>query len=64
MSDKIFDERYAGVTNETKAPTSPSTVKTLLKTPIDQADLERYGTTKPRRVQIRAVLIRDAENES
>lgn len=56
-SQNPFDNEYVGGMQSTAAPTPKSAMKKFLKQPIEQQDLNRYGTSKPKRVVIRAKLI-------
>lgn len=53
----LFDLEYVGGTPSTGAPEPKSTTKQFLKQPIEQQELNRYGTSKPTRVLIRAKLL-------
>lgn len=60
MSEKqnnIFDVDYVGASSTNKAvqPRNSDT-KEFLKAPISEYDIERYGTSKPHRIVIHAVI--------
>ncbi|KPK51727.1 MAG: hypothetical protein AMS22_10415 [Thiotrichales bacterium SG8_50] len=58
MSDQdLFDRKYTGDGPSTSAPEQKSQLKQFLKQPLEQPELQRYGTSKPVRVIIRAKLI-------
>ena len=54
-----FDSEYVGETPSTVASDTKSPTKEFIKQPLDQQELQRYGTSKPTRVIIRAKLIND-----
>lgn len=54
--DQVESE-YIEEAHSTKAPASSSQTKQFLKRPVEQQDLQRYGTSKPIRVIMRAKLI-------
>lgn len=43
----------------TDAPTRRSSVKEFLKSPIEEGEMRKYGTSKPHRKIVRAKLIHD-----
>lgn len=57
MTNHVFDKDYVGDAPSTVAPAPKSEMKSFLKQPVDQNELKRYGSSKPRRVVIRARLI-------
>lgn len=52
-----FDKEYVGGTPSTTAPEAKSMMKEFVNQPLEPQELERYGTSKPIRVYIRAKLI-------
>jgi hypothetical protein len=55
--NSIFDDAYVGGKITDKAtPIKASEMKEFLKSPIAMEDIERYGTSKPFRVVISAVI--------
>lgn len=57
MNQDVFDKVYVGDAPSTAAPEQKSQLKQFLKHPLEQPDMERYGTSKPTRIIIRAKLI-------
>lgn len=49
----IFDSKYVGGDPQ---PEKKSEVKKFLKKPIDDEEIKKYGTSKPRRIIIRAKI--------
>lgn len=56
MSNNIFDSSYIGSQTSTSTPKQASGVKKFLKEPIDSKQMNKYGTSKPRRVVIKAKI--------
>ena len=54
MADKIFDSSYVGPPSGTSTSKPESEMKKFLKTPVDKQDMNKYGSSKPRRVVIKA----------
>jgi hypothetical protein len=53
MIDQIFDTHYISE-QSTEGSESNSEIKKFLKNPISEEQIKRYGTSKPKRVVIRA----------
>jgi hypothetical protein len=53
MTNQIFDTNYVG-DKSTEGSTSSSEIKKFLKSPISEEQIKRYGTSKPKRVVIKA----------
>ena len=55
MTNKIFDTSY--VSEESTVGDKPvSSINNFLKSPISEEQIKRYGTSKPRRVVIKAKI--------
>lgn len=54
MADDIFDSSYVGEKTDTTSDKQGSSIKRFLKEPVDKKDMDKYGTSKPRRVVIKA----------
>ncbi|HBP89195.1 MAG TPA: hypothetical protein DD706_16025 [Nitrospiraceae bacterium] len=52
---KIFDPSYVEA-SPTESTSPESVTKNFLKNPIAQEDINRYGTSKPQRIVIRAKI--------
>lgn len=55
-SEDIFDEMYVGGQDQTPEAPKKSELKAFLKEPLEEEELERYGSSKPKRVVIRAKI--------
>ncbi len=55
-NDDIFGSEYVNNTGDTSSAQKKSEVKSLLKEPVKEEDMEKYGTSKPRRVLIKATI--------
>jgi len=55
MTDNIFDSDYIGDTS-TEGSKSSSEMKKFLKKPLDEEQIKSYGTSKPKRVVIKAKI--------
>lgn len=53
MTEEIFDSNYVG-DKSTEGRKSDSEVKKFLKSPIDEEQMKIYGTSKPKRIIIKA----------
>lgn len=53
MTEEIFDSSYVG-DKSTEGSKSESEVKKFLKSPIDEEQMKNYGTSKPKRIIIKA----------
>lgn len=56
MADDIFDSSYVGDKTDTTPGNQGSSIKRFLKEPVDKKDMDKYGTSKPRRVVIKAKI--------
>ena len=56
MADNIFDSSYVGKPSETSTSKQESGVKKFLKEPVEKRDMNKYGSSKPRRVVIKAII--------
>ena len=52
----IFDSQYAGETQATPSISVKSATKSFIKEPISTDTFAKYGTSKPRRVVIKAKI--------
>ena len=52
-----FDQRYVGSTETARVVEQKSETKSFLKEPLKKEELERYGTSKPVRIKVRARLV-------
>ena len=59
MSDKIFNDDYISQNDETPVIKESSELKKFLKQVSSEDALEKYGSTKPKRVIIRAKIYGD-----
>lgn len=55
-NNNIFDPAYIKNRDQTTARKERSEIKEFLKSPVEKKELERYGSSKPRRVVIRAKI--------
>ena len=56
MSDNIFDSTYVEPEKTTKNISNGSNTKKFLKEPINPNDMEQYGSSKPKRILIKAKI--------
>jgi len=56
MPKDIFDSLYVEKSSGTVTSKPESGVKKFLKEPIDKQDMKKYGSSKPRRVVIKAQI--------
>jgi|GEM_PF-3220198 len=54
MANDIFDSSYVGEKTDTSSDKQGSSIKRFLKEPVGKKDMDKYGTSKPRRVVIKA----------
>lgn len=52
----FFDANYVQTQKTEAIVEKESTIKDFLKTPIEQSDIKKYGSSKPQRTIIRASL--------
>lgn len=52
-----FDEQYVGSQQTAAVAEQKSETKEFLKEPLKKEEFERYGTSKPVRVRVRARLV-------
>lgn len=52
----FFDSNYVNSTDNTNTLKKQSEVKTLLKETTKEKEMDRYGTSKPKRVVIKAKI--------
>ena len=55
MPNEIFDSSYVG-NKSTEGSKTDSEVKKFLKNPIDEGQMKNYGTSKPKRIIIKAKI--------
>lgn len=55
-NDDIFGSEYVNNAQDTSREKKKSEVKSLLKEPVKEVDMSKYGTSKPRRVLIKAKI--------
>ncbi len=55
-NDDIFDSSYVNNTDETSVSKKESEVKNLLKDTTKEEEMARYGTSKPKRIVIKAKI--------
>lgn len=58
-NDELFDSAYVGGTDQTAVEKKKSDLKEFLKEPLIKSELERYGSSKPKRLVIRAKITND-----
>jgi hypothetical protein len=56
MSKDIFDSEYVGQPSGTATAKQTSEIKKFLKDPVIRQDMNKYGSSKPRRVVIKAKI--------
>lgn len=56
IQNKIFDESYVGSQETILTDEKKSKTKEFLKNPVTQDDIHKYGSSKPKRIIIRAVI--------
>ncbi len=56
MDKDIFDSSYVGKPSGTETSKQGSEVKKILKEPVGKKDMDKYGSSKPRRVVIKAQI--------
>jgi hypothetical protein len=59
MSKDIFNSEYVGQASGTATSEQASEVKKFLKDPVVKQDMNKYGSSKPRRVVIKAKIKND-----
>lgn len=55
-NDDIFDSGYIDCADNTSAVRSRSVVKTLLKGTTKEEEMAKYGSSKPKRIVIKAKI--------
>lgn len=55
-SDDIFDSSYVSNADDTSVSKKTSEVKNLLKDSVKQEEMAKYGTSKPKRIVIKAKI--------
>ena len=55
-NEEIFDSSYVNSTDNTTPVKKQSVVKALLKDTTKEAEMSRYGTSKPKRIVIKAKI--------
>ncbi len=56
MPDDIFDSSYVKSEKNTQASSDKSKTKEFLKETVKLEDMEKYGSSKPRRILIKAKI--------
>lgn len=54
--DSIFDSSYVGAQQTVPIAERKSIMKDFLKSPVSQDDIDKYGSSKPKRIMIRAII--------
>ena len=57
--DSIFDSTYVRDDASTSGLQDKSSLKEFLNDPIKKEELKEYGTSKPRRVLVKAIVTND-----
>lgn len=54
--NNIFDDAYTGSQQTVKIDEKKSEMKNFLKNPVSQDDIQKYGSSKPQRILIKAII--------
>jgi hypothetical protein len=58
-ADNIFDSSYVNSDEKTSSPKKQSEAKPFSKEVIKEEEMSRYGSSKPRRIVIKAKITND-----
>lgn len=54
--NNVFDGSYVGSQQTAPLVENKSAMKDFLKSPVSQDDIDKYGSSKPKRIVIRATI--------